>query len=105
MGKSILASTGLPATPAAKGDFRIWVRFESDGMQGEDDFLPNVPYWYPWPLLAQQLGPPPEPRRREPAHRRGALVLLSGCPWGRWCGWSSRAYCSVTSISSGCWGS
>ncbi len=39
-----LVSTGLPATPTIKGDFKIYVKYVSTDMSGPDYFLPNVPY-------------------------------------------------------------
>ncbi|HVU10364.1 MAG TPA: L,D-transpeptidase family protein [Phototrophicaceae bacterium] len=39
-----LVSTGLPATPTVKGDFKIYVKYVSTDMSGPDYFLPNVPY-------------------------------------------------------------
>jgi lipoprotein-anchoring transpeptidase ErfK/SrfK len=42
--KSYLVSTGLPATPTVKGEFKIYVKYLADDMQGADYFLPQVPY-------------------------------------------------------------
>lgn len=41
---SHLVSTGLPATPTVKGDFKVYVKYEADDMQGPDYFLPQVPF-------------------------------------------------------------
>jgi lipoprotein-anchoring transpeptidase ErfK/SrfK len=41
---SHLASTGLPATPTVKGDFKIYVKYVADDMSGPGYFLPQVPY-------------------------------------------------------------
>jgi lipoprotein-anchoring transpeptidase ErfK/SrfK len=37
-------STGLPATPTPVGEFRIWVKLESDDMEGPGYYLSDVPY-------------------------------------------------------------
>ena len=37
-------STGLPYTPTPAGEFRIWVKFVYDDMQGPGYYLPDVPY-------------------------------------------------------------
>ena len=42
--QSYLVSTGLPATPTIEGQFRIWVKFRYDDMEGEDYFLEDVPW-------------------------------------------------------------
>ncbi len=42
--RSHLTSTGLPATPTVKGDYKIYVKYVADDMQGADYFLPQVPY-------------------------------------------------------------
>ena len=42
--KTYLVSTGLPATPTPEGQFRIWVKFRYDDMEGEDYFLEDVPH-------------------------------------------------------------
>ncbi len=39
-----LVSTGLPNTPTPVGQFRIWVKFVSDDMEGPGYYLPAVPY-------------------------------------------------------------
>jgi lipoprotein-anchoring transpeptidase ErfK/SrfK len=41
---SHLASTGLPATPTVKGDYKIYVKYLADDMSGPGYFLPQVPY-------------------------------------------------------------
>ncbi len=40
--KSVVVSTGLPATPTVLGDFAIWHRTESQTMSGPGYYLPNV---------------------------------------------------------------
>lgn len=42
--RSHIVSTGLPATPTVLGDFKVYLRYVADDMQGEDYFLPQVPY-------------------------------------------------------------
>jgi len=42
--KTYLVSTGLPWTPTPEGQFRIWVKFRYDDMEGDDYFLEDVPY-------------------------------------------------------------
>ncbi|MCU0522335.1 MAG: L,D-transpeptidase family protein [Anaerolineae bacterium] len=42
--KSYLVSTGLPGTPTPEGQFRIWVKFRYDDMEGADYFLEDVPW-------------------------------------------------------------
>jgi len=37
-------STGLPYTPTPAGEFRIWVKFAYDDMQGPGYYLPDVPH-------------------------------------------------------------
>ncbi len=37
-------SSGLPATPTVKGQFRIYVKYRSAPMSGPGYYLPNVPY-------------------------------------------------------------
>jgi lipoprotein-anchoring transpeptidase ErfK/SrfK len=39
-----LVSTGLPQTPTPTGQFRIWVKFRTDDMVGDDYYLEDVPY-------------------------------------------------------------
>ena len=41
---SALVSTGLPQTPTVVGQFRIWVKFAHDDMEGPGYYLPDVPY-------------------------------------------------------------
>lgn len=41
---SAVVSTGLPNTPTPVGEFRIWVKFLYDDMQGPGYYLPDVPY-------------------------------------------------------------
>lgn len=40
----VAVSTGLPATPTIVGQFRIYVKYQSTYMSGDDYDLPNVPY-------------------------------------------------------------
>jgi len=42
--QSYLVSTGLPGTPTLEGQFRIWVKFRYDDMEGDDYFLEDVPF-------------------------------------------------------------
>lgn len=42
--RSVLASTGLPATPTVQGDFAIYSRYESQTMSGPGYYLPGVPW-------------------------------------------------------------
>jgi lipoprotein-anchoring transpeptidase ErfK/SrfK len=42
--RQVLVSTGLPGTPTVVGQFRIYVKYESTLMTGDDYYLPNVPY-------------------------------------------------------------
>lgn len=42
--RSVLVSTGLPATPTVTGDYRIYVKYRSQTMYGPGYYLPNVPY-------------------------------------------------------------
>jgi len=39
-----LVSTGLPQTPTPTGQFRIWIKFRTDDMAGEDYYIEDVPY-------------------------------------------------------------
>jgi LysM repeat protein len=41
---SHLVSTGLPDTPTVLGDYHVYVKYVADDMQGDDYFLPQVPY-------------------------------------------------------------
>lgn len=40
--RSVVVSTGLPATPTVQGEFTIWHRTESQTMSGPGYYLPNV---------------------------------------------------------------
>ncbi len=40
----VRVSTGLPRTPTVTGQYRIYVKYESALMTGDDYYLPNVPY-------------------------------------------------------------
>ena len=42
--QNYLVSTGLPGTPTLEGQFRIWVKFRYDDMEGDDYFLEDVPW-------------------------------------------------------------
>jgi lipoprotein-anchoring transpeptidase ErfK/SrfK len=42
--RTVTVSTGLPATPTPVGQFRIWVKFRYDDMEGPGYYLPDVPY-------------------------------------------------------------
>lgn len=42
--RSHLVSTGLPATPTLKGDYKVYIKLEADDMSGPDYFMPQVPY-------------------------------------------------------------
>lgn len=42
--KSVRVSTGLPGTPTVQGDYRIYVKYESQTMSGPGYYLPGVPY-------------------------------------------------------------
>jgi lipoprotein-anchoring transpeptidase ErfK/SrfK len=41
---SVIVSTGRSQTPTPVGQFRIYVKFVTDDMQGADYFLPAVPW-------------------------------------------------------------
>ena len=41
---STLVSSGLPGTPTPVGQFRVWVKFRYDDMEGPGYYLPDVPY-------------------------------------------------------------
>lgn len=41
---SFLASTGTATHPTVTGEYNIYLKFRYDDMQGEDYFLPDVPY-------------------------------------------------------------
>jgi lipoprotein-anchoring transpeptidase ErfK/SrfK len=42
--RAVTASTGLPNTPTPVGQFRIWVKFRYDDMEGPGYYLRDVPY-------------------------------------------------------------
>lgn len=42
--KSVVVSTGLPATPTVTVDYRIYVKYRSQTMYGPGYYLPDVPY-------------------------------------------------------------
>jgi lipoprotein-anchoring transpeptidase ErfK/SrfK len=42
--KRYLVSTGLPGTPTPEGQFRIYVKFRYDDMEGADYYLKDVPW-------------------------------------------------------------
>ncbi|MBW4435575.1 MAG: LysM peptidoglycan-binding domain-containing protein [Pleurocapsa minor GSE-CHR-MK-17-07R] len=42
--RSVLSSTGLPATPTVIGDFAIERKYSAQTMSGPDYYLPDVPY-------------------------------------------------------------
>jgi lipoprotein-anchoring transpeptidase ErfK/SrfK len=42
--RTTLISSGLPATPTPTGRFRIWVKFRTDDMEGDDYYIEDVPY-------------------------------------------------------------
>jgi LysM repeat protein len=42
--RSQLVSTGLPETPTVLGDYKVYVKYTADDMQGADYFLPAVPW-------------------------------------------------------------
>jgi len=42
--RSTLASTGLPGTATVQGDYRIYVKYDSQLMTGPGYYLPGVPY-------------------------------------------------------------
>jgi len=42
--RNVAVSTGLAGTPTPVGQFRIWVKFRYDDMEGPGYYLPNVPY-------------------------------------------------------------
>lgn len=42
--RSHLVSTGLPQTPTVLGDYKVYLKFVADDMQGPGYFLPQVPY-------------------------------------------------------------
>jgi lipoprotein-anchoring transpeptidase ErfK/SrfK len=42
--RTTLVSTGLPGTPTPTGQFRIWVKFRTDDMEGPGYYIEDVPY-------------------------------------------------------------
>jgi lipoprotein-anchoring transpeptidase ErfK/SrfK len=42
--RNVSVSSGLPATPTPAGQFRIWVKFRYDDMEGPGYYLADVPY-------------------------------------------------------------
>jgi LysM repeat protein len=42
--RSVLSSTGLPATPTVLGDYRVYVKYNAQTMSGPGYYLPDVPY-------------------------------------------------------------
>lgn len=42
--RTVLASTGLPATPTVQGEFKIYTKLEAQTMSGPGYYLPGVPY-------------------------------------------------------------
>ena len=42
--RTTLVSTGLTSTPTPEGQFRIWVKFRYDDMEGPGYYLADVPY-------------------------------------------------------------
>jgi hypothetical protein len=42
--RTMLVSTGLPSTPTPTGQFRIWVKFRYDDMEGPGYYLEDVPF-------------------------------------------------------------
>ncbi|QPC81449.1 LysM peptidoglycan-binding domain-containing protein [Phototrophicus methaneseepsis] len=42
--KSSVVSTGLPATPTVQGDYKVYVKYESQTMSGPGYYLPGVPW-------------------------------------------------------------
>jgi lipoprotein-anchoring transpeptidase ErfK/SrfK len=42
--RTTLVSTGLPATPTPPGQFRIWVKYRYDDMEGPGYYLRDVPF-------------------------------------------------------------
>lgn len=42
--RSVLSSTGLPATPTVLGDYRIYVKYAAQTMSGPGYYLTDVPY-------------------------------------------------------------
>jgi lipoprotein-anchoring transpeptidase ErfK/SrfK len=42
--RTTLVSTGLPGTPTPTGQFRIWIKFRTDDMEGPGYYIKDVPY-------------------------------------------------------------
>jgi lipoprotein-anchoring transpeptidase ErfK/SrfK len=42
--RTTLVSTGLPGTPTPTGQFRIWIKFLTDDMEGPSYYIEDVPY-------------------------------------------------------------
>lgn len=42
--RSVLVSTGLPATPTVLGDYNVYVKYQAQTMSGPGYYLPDVPY-------------------------------------------------------------
>jgi lipoprotein-anchoring transpeptidase ErfK/SrfK len=42
--RTTLVSSGLPGTPTPTGQFRIWIKFRSDDMEGPGYYIEDVPY-------------------------------------------------------------
>jgi len=42
--RTMLVSTGLPSTPTPTGQFRIWIKFRYDDMEGPGYFIEDVPF-------------------------------------------------------------
>jgi lipoprotein-anchoring transpeptidase ErfK/SrfK len=42
--RTTLVSTGLPQTPTPTGQFRIWIKFRYDDMEGPGYYIEDVPY-------------------------------------------------------------
>jgi lipoprotein-anchoring transpeptidase ErfK/SrfK len=42
--RTTLVSTGLPGTPTPTGQFRIWIKFRTDDMEGPGYYIEDVPY-------------------------------------------------------------
>jgi len=42
--RTTLVSTGLPQTPTPTGQFRIWIKFRTDDMEGPGYYIKDVPY-------------------------------------------------------------
>lgn len=42
--RAALVSTGLPATPTVQGDYKIYLKYESQNMSGPGYYLPGVPW-------------------------------------------------------------